>query len=434
MSSRVPRWGAFTLLCATYLSATVGEQLLSPLFPTARTELGMSKGDGGVAFGVLALAIAVFTMVGGAGLRRWSVVAMVRISCLFTAAGAVMAATAGGLPTILAAQILLGSGAGLFFPAGLQGVALFAGPNRRGFAMGLYGVAFSGGLTVAALFGALGATTGWRVPFWISAALAVAALCSLTAISGVAPTRAVGFSVPWRAVFGLPTIVGTVGAILQYGVLAFFATYAVDEWDLSEARAATVLAVGRVISIVAKVVGGATVDRIGARASMLRTGVVLSSTGVIWTLLPAGWATFAVAAIFAGTVSSIFPAANVMAVERFGGDGLALGAYRSVQIGIGALAGIAIGNSPLGLRWTVFIGVLTPISLLWFCRPQRDDRPPRRAPRDDGARESPPAISESALIWESSVRTVASPESQMNQDSGIAPGRRSRAHGSRRLR
>ena len=59
-----------------------------------------------------------------------------------------------------------------------------------------------------------------------------------------------------------------------------------------------------------------------------------------------------------------------MAVERFGGNGLALGAYRSLQIGLGALAGIAIGNSPLGLRWTILLCVLLPLSLLWFCRPE----------------------------------------------------------------
>jgi hypothetical protein len=169
---------------------------------------------------------------------------------------------------------------------------------------------------------------------------------------------------------GLPTIVGTVGAILQYGVLAFFATYAVDEWGLSDARAATVLAFGRVISIGAKIIGGASTDRIGARASVLRTSVILLFTGVAWVALPGGGLTYVIAAIFAGTVSSIFPAANVMAVERFGGNGLALGAYRSIQIGLGALAGVLIGNSPIGIRWTVLICVATPVALFWFCRPE----------------------------------------------------------------
>jgi predicted MFS family arabinose efflux permease len=371
MSAGKPRWGALALVCGTYLAATVGEQLLSPLFPTAREDLGLSEGQGGVAFGALALAIAVFNMVSGVALRRWSAITVIRGGTVVTAAGAVAAALADGFGAVLVGQILLGAGAGVFFPAGLQAVAIFAGPNRRGFAMGIYGVAFSIGLAVAALFGVIGASSGWRVPFWIAAGLAVAALLVTSTMSTDPPVRGAPWSLPWRAVMGLPTIVGTVGSILQYGVLAFFATYAVDQWGLSQARAAGLLAVGRLVSIVAKVVGGASADRIGPRASLLRTGVLLSVTGVLWVSLPAGIVTYGIAALFAGTVSSIFPVANVLAVERFGGNGLALGAYRSAQIGIGALAGVIIGNSPIGLRWTVLVCVLAPISLLWFCRPVR---------------------------------------------------------------
>lgn len=371
MSAGQPRWGALALVCGTYFAATVGEQLLSPLFPTARHELGLSEGQGGVAFGVLALAIAVFNMVSGVALRRWSAITVIRCGTVVTACGAIVAALADEFAGIVVAQVLLGAGAGLFFPAGLQAVAIFAGPTRRGFAMGIYGVAFSIGLAVAALFGVIGASAGWRVPFWIAAGLAIAALVVTATMSTDQPVRGAPWSLPWRAVLGLPTIVGTVGAILQYGVLAFFATYAVDVWELSEARAAALLAAGRIVSIGAKLVGGASADRIGPRASVLRTGVVLSVTGVLWVSLPAGIVTYCIAALFAGTVSSIFPVANVLAVERFGGNGLALGAYRSAQIGIGALAGVVIGNSPIGLRWTVLICVLVPLSLVWFCRPVR---------------------------------------------------------------
>ena len=359
----------FALVCATYAAVTVGEQLLSPLFPTARAELGMTKAQGGVAFAVLAASIAVFNMVAGLALRRWRASAVMRASLAVTVAGAVLAALATGLGTIVAAQALLGAGAGLFFPSGLQGVAAFGGTARRGFAMGLYGVAFSAGLTIAALFGSLGASAGWRVPFWITAGLAVAALAAMLTLHTAPPDPSVPRTIPWRAVLGLPTLVGTVGATLQYGVLAFFTTFAVDQWKLSEARAALVLAIGRVISIIAKVLGGQATDRRGARASVFRTGLLLSALGAVWVLAPANLATYAVAAVFAGTVSSIFPAANVMAVERFGGHGLALGAYRSVQIGIGALAGLLIGRSPLGLRWTMFAAVLTSVLLVWWCRP-----------------------------------------------------------------
>lgn len=364
-----PRRWAFALVCLTYGTATVGEQLLSPLFPTARTDLGLTTGQGGVAFAVLAVSIAVFNMVAGLALRRWCAATVMRASLLTVAAGSTVAALATGLPSLLVSQALLGAAAGLFFPSGLQGVATFAEPGRRGFAMGIYGVAFSVGLTVAALLGTLGAATSWRIPFWSGAGLGVVSLVAIARLRTPMPDPGGARGVPWRAVFGLPTVVGTIGAMLQYGVLAFFTTFAVERWELTEGAAAAVLAVGRVVSIAAKLVGGRTTDRVGPRGSVVRTSLLLSALGLLWVLLPGGLVTYGVAAVFAGTVSSIFPAANVMAVERFGSHGLALGAYRSVQIGMGALAGFVIGNSPLSLQITVLIAVSTPLLLVWACRP-----------------------------------------------------------------
>ena len=40
-------------VCVAYLVATTGEQLLSPLFPTAADDLGLSVARGGLAFGTL---------------------------------------------------------------------------------------------------------------------------------------------------------------------------------------------------------------------------------------------------------------------------------------------------------------------------------------------------------------------------------------------
>lgn len=366
-------WLPFGLVCLTYMAATVGEQVLSPLFPTTRGDLGLSKGQGGVAFAVLALAIAGCNLVSGSLLRHVTASTMLRWSMVTTVAGAVVAALAGGFAAIVVAQVLLGAGAGLFFPAGLQGVRAFGGSARRGFAMGIYGVAFSAGLTIAALLGTLGAAWSWRAAFWVTAALGAVALVAMLGMHTPPPDRTVSRGVPWRLVLGLPTLVGSVGAVLQYGVLAFFTTYAVDNWELTEGKAAGVLAVGRVLSIVAKLVGGRTTDRVGPRRSVFRTGLLLTGTGLAWVLLPAGPVTYAIAAVFAGTVSSIFPAANVMAVELFGNHGLALGAYRSVQIGLGALAGFLIGNSPLSLHTSMLIGVALSALLLWLCRPRPHD-------------------------------------------------------------
>lgn len=364
-----PRWGGFALTCGAYLAASVGESLLSPVFPTAARDLDLDLTLGGVAFSVLTATIALANLAGGALLPRLGAARVIRIAALLSAAGAVAAATAPAFPQLALAQVLLGAGSGLYFPAGIQAVGVLAGPRRRGFAMGMFGVAFSGGLTIAAVLGGLGASHGWRVSFVVSAVLSAAAALGTVRLR-IPAVAAPASRARLRDVLGMPTAVGTVGTVCQYGTVSFLTVFAVEEWGLAVAAAASLLAVGRVLSIVAKLLSGAAADRRGPRASARRTATVLAVTGAGWVMLPPSPAAYALAAVFAGTVSSLFPVANVLALERFGGQGGALGLYRSVQIGLGALATLIVGvaGDAVGLRPVLAATVATPLALLWVCR------------------------------------------------------------------
>ena len=367
LSGERPRWAAFALVCLAYLGVTVGEQALSPVMPEVAAEFGVTEGQSGVAFGLLALAIAAANLVGGAVLGRFGPRALMLAGLAATTAGSVVAATAGGFTLVVVAQVLLGTGAGLYFPAGLQAVPAVAGAGRRGFAMGIYGVAFSLGLTIAAVLGAIGAVSSWRIAFWSAAALAAAAFVATWALRLGPPSGdPVSLRFPAKAVFGLPTVIGAVGAVCQYGAIPFLTTFAVDEWHLRAGQAAALLAVGRIISIVAKLLSGASSDRRGPVVSARTTGLVVGLTGIAWVLLPAGWPAYASAAVFAGAVSSFFPVANMVAVDYFGASGPALGAYRSAQIGIGAAAGWLIGRvgEAVGLRSTLLVAVACPLVLV----------------------------------------------------------------------
>src|SRR5690606_8755303 len=99
---------AFALVCASYLAVTVGEQLLSPLFPVARDDLGLTLGDGGIAFGVLTASIAVANLLGGAWLTRVGPLTAIQASTVATMVGSVIAATADGLGQLVVAQVFMG--------------------------------------------------------------------------------------------------------------------------------------------------------------------------------------------------------------------------------------------------------------------------------------------------------------------------------------
>ncbi len=79
----------------------------------------------------------------------------------------------------------------------------WASPPARpsaGFAMGIYGVAFSLGLTAAAVLGAIGAGVGWRTPFWVAAGLFAGGRRSASGLADLGPRRRRrgDRSVPWR--------------------------------------------------------------------------------------------------------------------------------------------------------------------------------------------------------------------------------------------
>ncbi len=366
-----PQWWSFGLICASYVAATVGEQSLGPVFPVTAAEFGLSEIDGGLAFGILAISIAIMNLVGGLLLRRFGAQRMIVTAATTSALGALLAATANAFPQLVIAQVLLGGGAGLFFPAGLQSAGIAAGSSRRGYAMGLYGVAYSLGLAFAAGLGAIGSIVGWRYAFGISACLsAFGVLAALNSRIPPPPPITGGGVASLRKSLSTATAVGAVGTMCQYGSISFLTTYAVQQWDISTAQAATILGVGRLISIVAKLVSGSGSDRIGPHASARYTGIVLVAMGLMWVLAPPGIITYIAAAVFAGVVSSLGPIANMLAVNRFGGDGIALGAFRSLQIAVGAVAGvlIGVGGERFGLKPVLAIAMVLPASLLWICR------------------------------------------------------------------
>lgn len=362
-----PRWVAFTLVCLAYLATTTGEALLSPIYPVVAQDLGLDLAGAGAAFGVLAFSIAVFNVVGGLLLRRLAANQVLAIALATTSVGGVVAATADGGLQFGAAQVLLGAGAGLLYPGAVMSVGTFSGVRRRGFAMGVFGVFFSGGLTLAAALSAVGAQVDWRWSFGVASVLAAAAAVALLLVRDAPRSETEGrVFAGLGAVLGVPTLVGVAGGISQYATVSFLPVFAVDVWELSDAAAAGILAAGRVLSVPAKLVSGSAADRAGPIRAARATGVILAVSGLVWALAP--WTPLAALAaiVFTAEVSALFPLANVLAFQRVGRQGPALGAFRSLQLGAGAAAGFLIGAvaSQAGLRPTVAVVGALPLVLL----------------------------------------------------------------------
>ena len=139
-------------------------------------------------------------------------------------------------PLLVAAQVLLGVGAGLFFPAGLQASASPAGPAAR-LRDGDLRRRLLVGLTVAAA--ARRPRGGERVAGRVLDA-PPASPPRRSSPRGGAPRptdgRAGVAALPVRAVLGLPTSSAPSAPCCQYGAIPFLTTYAVDEWGMSAGR------------------------------------------------------------------------------------------------------------------------------------------------------------------------------------------------------
>jgi predicted MFS family arabinose efflux permease len=364
--------GAVGFATATvgYLAVTTGESLLAPLLPLLRGEFGLDLRGAGLALGLVSAAIALGNLGGGALLARRGARQGVVAGLAVAAAGGLVAAASQGPPSFLLGQALLGLGSGVFFAAGLRAVGVLGG-SRRGLAMGVFGVAFSGGLALAALLAALAGVWGWRTSFVAVAilALATALAAALAPLPGPPPPAAAGgASGPGqvlRRLMASPLLVGGVAAASQYGTVGFLPSFAVTAWGLSPAAAALLLAAARLLSVPAKLVSGNAADQAGSYRIARRLGLLLAGLGVCWTLLPVPVAPLA-AVVFAAFVSGLGPVANVLAFERYGASGMLLGAFRSAQIGLAAAAGAGIGavSATFGLRPVLAVSALLPLVLL----------------------------------------------------------------------
>lgn len=346
----------FVVATVGYLAVTTAESLLAPVVPVVRDELHIGLGTAGLAFALLTLAIASGNLAGGLLLARRGAKQGVVTGLAITTAGTLATAASGGRLAFLLSQVLVGLGSGVFFASGLYSVGLLAGSRRRGLAMGLFGVAFSGGLAGAALLAALADARGWRLSYGLVAALAAAAAGIACALVGL-PSKPAGGALPGirsalRRLLRPPLLVAGVGAISQYGTVGFLPTFAVLAWGMSPASAALALTAARLLSVPAKLVSGNATDQAGSLRIARRLGIVLGVLGIWWTQAPGpGWTLWA-AVVFAALVSGLGPVANVLALDSFGGEGMLLGAFRSAQIAIGSAASAAIGgaSSLLGLR------------------------------------------------------------------------------------
>jgi MFS transporter, NNP family, nitrate/nitrite transporter len=248
-------------------------------------------------------------------------------------------------PALLLGGLILGL-AGASFAIGIPFVNAWFPPERRGFALGVYGAGNIGtaiaGFTAPTLFEQVGSAA----PFLLVAGVMLATAAGVALFAKDAPNRSGGSATMFermRAALGLRVTLDlaalyalTFGGFVAFGV--YLPTYLRTAYELSPADAGARAAGFIVVATIARPVGGWLSDRIGApKVLAVSLGVVAAGAALVAFTLPLVLATVPFLAIAAalglgnGAVFALVgrgvPADRVGAVTGFVGAAGGLGGF-----------------------------------------------------------------------------------------------------------
>ena len=363
VSERLRASPALAASAGVFLATLLGFLAIGAVLPALPRYVRGPVGAGDVAVGVVVGCFAFAAIVGRPIGGR---LADARGRRAIVVVGLVIAGLAGflyllplGVPGLVLARLVLGVGDGWVFTAGATWIVDLAPASRRGQAIGLFGLAIWGGLTVGPLCGELLLSVGSYEAVWLFAAvtpLLGALVASRVPEVHVPPPPAAerGPLVPRAVVLpGVALALANVG----YGTMAGFVVLHLDQAGVG--HGATVFTAFAASVVFARLLLGSLPDRLGAGRTALGAGVA-EALGLLVVALASSFAVALAGAVVMGIgFSLLFPSLAVLAVDRMDPErrGTALGAFTAffdAGVGLGApLAGLIASGSDYAASFTV---------------------------------------------------------------------------------
>ena len=389
-----PQLAAFLGLFAAVLCGFLAVGAVLPVLPRyVRGPIGAGDLAVGVVTGAFAFTAVIGRPVGGRLADAWGRRRVVVIGALLTAAGGALYLLPAGVPGLVLARLVLGVGDGWLFTAGATWSVDLAPQERRGQAIGLFGLAVWGGLSIGPVLGeALLSAAGYHAVFVFSAAAPlVGALIARrvpdphrapapSASAERGPLIPRGVRLP-----GLALALGNIG----YGTMVGFVVLHLRHRGVGHGAAVfTAFATSVVLT---RLVAGRLPDRIGPQRTAAGA-FVAEAAGLALIAVAGSWAVAGLGALVMGLgFSLLFPSLAVIAMDRTASEsrGTAMGAFTlffDVGVGVGApLAGgiAALAGYPAAF-WTA-AGFAAAGALMGAIRPtvpapERQKPPPTPAP------------------------------------------------------
>jgi MFS family permease len=345
-----PRLAASVGLWAATVCGFLAIGAVLPVLPRyVRGPIGAGDLAVGVVVGCFAFAAVIGRPVGGrladAHGRRVILVAGLLVSSL----AGTMYLLPLGVPGLIAARLVLGVGDGWVFTAGATWIVDLAPEERRGQAIGLFGLAIWGGLTAGPIIGELLLQALSYDAVWAFAAaaplLGVAIALRLPEDHTPPPPLAPGTP---RAPLLPPSVVapGVALALANagYGTMAAFVVLHLQ--DRGVGGGATVFTAFAGSIVASRLVAGSLPDRLGPTVTATAAALAESAGLALIAVATSFGAALAGAIVMGVGFSLLFPSLAVIAMARVAGvrRGAALGvftAFFDAGVGLGApLAGV----------------------------------------------------------------------------------------------
>jgi MFS family permease len=345
-----------------FFTALLAFVAIGAALPTLPTYVRGPLGSGDLAVGIVVGAFAITSVVcrpvaGRQADRRGRRVVLVAGALAMTAGG-ILYLLSDSVATLILARLVVGAGEGSVYTAGATWAVDLAPENRRGFALGLFGLAVWGGLSLGPLAGELlRSSEGYSAVWILTAALPAMGALIATQLPEPAVAR-VDSSLPRPALFpkaahrpGVALALANVG----YAALAGFVVLALKSRGVS--GGATVFTAFAVAVFASRLVLSRVPDRAGARRTATAAGLLEAlGLAVIAASHSLGMALLGALIVGVG-FSMLFPSLALMVVGEVADDhrGSAMGAFTAFfDVGVGLGGPIAGATAALAGYSAVF--------------------------------------------------------------------------------
>lgn len=346
----------FIFLCLARLAFFGSMAFLLAVFPLYVVKIGGDKSDIGIVIGAFTLPIVILSPFVGRAADEWGRKGLMITGTVIFVISAILYNFAASLFLLILLRMFHGSGLSAFNTASSAYVADMAPIERRGEAMGYFGMVANLALAIAP---ALGVIIVDKYNFTILFIIAAGTACAALAITSVLrdkyrpPLRETGRPRPalfHKASF-FPSFIMASLSVTWGAVVSFFILFAMERNISNPGYFFTAFAV---VLIASRTVAGIMSDRLG-REAVIIPGLVMTAIGM-WTLCLANSMSMlmVVALIYGIGFGSAQPTLMAFTVDRVGGEGrgAAMG-----MLGASFDVGIAFGSVILGfvLQYTSFV-------------------------------------------------------------------------------